>query len=409
MMNKKGNASRIILWCLFFVIIGFLIYTLVLTYKEIKKKNPSTENVTTSMVDFAPRFAYNNDFEYSAADYITSCYFNYYAVSDVVFQKINGSIQSLDLSTIQPIYVRNSINTLLDEEYSMQNRYLNYNIRAHVNDNVLNFSDILKYLYPYASDYIMNKGYGSAYNMNWFNYPTTNPYSMSGAIVLECDIPINLFNGSLSGNYNTGNVETWLLGDDNNLYRYYFNGGNFSYSSLPSAFIANCAYIKKWVIPTWQSTNSNGLSYYLVGNSYNYNYFNVSSDSFNLTFNFQVYTQNSSYQDGYNSGYADGINSADAALVDYNSQLVNENISLHSQIDSLSSRIEQQQIVINNLQATIDSSSNNFRGLFFTMADIPFRTVSNALGFEFWGVNLFQFFIGIITALGIIWLIKKIL
>ena len=52
---------------------------------------------------------------------------------------------------------------------------------------------------------------------------------------------------------------------------------------------------------------------------------------------------------------------------------------------------------------------NNFKDVFFTMADIPFYTVHNALGFEFFGVNLFRFFTGVLTALGIIWLIRKIL
>lgn len=410
MMNKKGNVSRIILWCLFFIIIGFLIYSLVLTYKEIKKKNPSNENVSTAMVDIAPRFAYVNEFQYSANDYITSAYVNFYKNASITHDVLNG-VANFDISAIQV-----SLGATGYDVYTACDKYwgsgsiVPYYVYAdsYKNDNVLYVSDIMQDLFTHANH--TEKGfnqYFSYFDMRtlWSNAPAN--FFKSAAMILNCNIPINEFNYTLSGTYNNP-THIFLKGDVTDDVFNFESNFPFTTNDLPVGLRANNAYITKIIIPCWQSRYNGNLQSYM-NKDCNYDYNLVINGAYDFDMNFSVFTRSNSYQDGYNAGYSDGVQAADSALQDYNTELVNENTQLKGNIDSLNSRITQQQNVISQLQYQIDSSSNNFRGLFFTMADIPFKTVHSALGFEFWGVNLFEFFVGVLTALGIIWLIKKIL
>ena len=108
--------------------------------------------------------------------------------------------------------------------------------------------------------------------------------------------------------------------------------------------------------------------------------------------------------DMYNIGFDDGVNSMQMKYnileSDYN-KLVNENNSLRNSINTLSNEVDNLQNALNN--------NFGFRNVFFALADTPFKTASNMLGFELFGVNLFNALIGFITVLACIWLLKKFL
>ena len=50
-----------------------------------------------------------------------------------------------------------------------------------------------------------------------------------------------------------------------------------------------------------------------------------------------------------------------------------------------------------------------FNDLFWGIADIPFITLSNFLGFELFGVELFTAFCSILSVAVILWVVRKIL
>lgn len=59
------------------------------------------------------------------------------------------------------------------------------------------------------------------------------------------------------------------------------------------------------------------------------------------------------------------------------------------------------------LQNQLDETFG-WKSMFFAMADTPFKTVYNMLGFDMFGVNLFIAFTGFITVLAMLWLIKRL-
>ena len=98
----------------------------------------------------------------------------------------------------------------------------------------------------------------------------------------------------------------------------------------------------------------------------------------------------------YNSGFSAGVQS----------QAVT--------ISQLSERITDLNDVIVTLRKTIqnkdDQISNNFgwQQFFGGMADIPFLTIFNFMNVDILGFNLFHMFAGIITAIAMLWLIKRL-
>lgn len=118
----------------------------------------------------------------------------------------------------------------------------------------------------------------------------------------------------------------------------------------------------------------------------------------------------------------DGIYMPDYISIDFSLQIdgYSYSIGYNKGVESQQSRINGLTSSVNNMQSSInalrasnaqlqDSLNNTFgwKNLFFAMADTPFKTVSNVLGFELFGLNLFTAFIGMITVFAIIWLLKK--
>lgn len=118
-----------------------------------------------------------------------------------------------------------------------------------------------------------------------------------------------------------------------------------------------------------------------------------SSNSFSIQIN--------AYQtalEGYQNGYEDGRN------------------SLTSTIEAYEETIDSKDLVIDNLQSEnarlnemLSNVNGSWQSLFFAMADTPFKTISSALGFDLFGMNLFSAFIGILTVLAIFFIFKKII
>lgn len=120
-----------------------------------------------------------------------------------------------------------------------------------------------------------------------------------------------------------------------------------------------------------------------------------------------IYT-NSFYSRGYQTGYSYGSNVSTGyytpIINDLNariSNLENDILSLNNTIDTLKELNQQyQQQLADNV---------GWSSLFFAFADTPFKVVSNVLGFELFGLNLFATFIGMITVFGVVYLLKKFL
>lgn len=87
--------------------------------------------------------------------------------------------------------------------------------------------------------------------------------------------------------------------------------------------------------------------------------------------------------DSYQKGYTDATNNAQRT------------------INTLTDEIKNLQQVKNN--------NFGWQSMFLGLADVPFRTVFNLLGFDLLGINLFTCFVGFITILGILWIFKRLI
>jgi len=251
---------------------------------------------------------------------------------------------------------------------------------------------------------------------SWFSGGSFTYNSTLANILLTCNcnvpIPINYFNFTLNGiNKNSTSSAILILScnDDITLYMSFDTSSHFDYQMIlnNNPNITNIYSFGLYIyynssVPYPYPTSSSSLS---LG-SYSWSSM-ISSCNFHISFD-NIYGDQV-WQNGYDEGFRNGQASADEGLVNSNVSLQNQVDSLSSQVSDLTSRVNTQSEIIDSLNQQLQTSSNNFKGLFFTMADVPFKTVANALGFEFWGINLFKFFVGIITALGIVWLIKRIL
>lgn len=102
----------------------------------------------------------------------------------------------------------------------------------------------------------------------------------------------------------------------------------------------------------------------------------------------------------YNNGYNDGVN--------FMSYYKNEYDIISREYESARRDIATLRDINESLNEQL-SSGLGWKSLFFAMADTPLKTVSNVLGFELFGLNLFTTFIGMITVLGIVFLLKKLI
>lgn len=166
---------------------------------------------------------------------------------------------------------------------------------------------------------------------------------------------------------------------------------------------------------------SNSYSYDIIDYSLsnppvNYNFkldlenLSIFAISFTTNLNFNFDTQNqfidgnvipvikntfiSQYDSGYNSGYSKGVNES------------------KDKINELNEEIKQQDKDIAYLNDRLNSLTNGddftLANLFWSIGSVPFETIKSIWNFEFLGVNLTQFFTGLITCLLLIYLIKKL-
>lgn len=117
---------------------------------------------------------------------------------------------------------------------------------------------------------------------------------------------------------------------------------------------------------------------------------------FDIVSSITINSSSQIYQTGYDIGYADAESLFGS---DYYSKL--------NQIEDLRIQLSQANATIQRLQDQINSDSLDLSKTFWTMADIPFLTVSKFLGFEILGVNFFGVFVGLLTLAAIFWLIRK--
>ena len=84
----------------------------------------------------------------------------------------------------------------------------------------------------------------------------------------------------------------------------------------------------------------------------------------------------------------------------------NEISSLNDTISNNTATINILKNQVANLQEALDDNLG-WASLFLGMADTPLKVVHSVLGFELFGLNLFTTFIGIITILAIVYILKK--
>lgn len=439
MKNKKGvSIGRILLYVLFLSLVGVFIYTLYITFKSMKKEPVTTnEQVNSSL-----RFAYNNTYQYSAADYLERTNLYFYRIPDALndlpsFNNTTGKNYAYSIASYPYWTVTSSgyswnwsstVNDTYPFVYWADSSYSSYS--PVISDNVLNVSSSINTIGNLA---LNNTVYGSPTYANWFNvfkdtsvnYPGGSHQGGSFGIQYSCNIPVNIFKGSLSGSSINSQVKLIFVTDkqvnsDGSISSIselqYFtldssNNFSFDFQELTlSAENVGCSYIKYFFFFISGSWNPNTrYNDWLVNPNQNFNSMSsVWLNSLDVSLTFDIFEGSSDYQSGYEQGFSDGVKQIDEQMNQaYNDMLV-QNTALSLQIQDLNDRIQTQSNLISQMQEQLNSSGN-FKNLFFTMADIPFKTVHSALGFEFWGVNLFRFFTGVLTALGIVWLIKKIL
>lgn len=100
-----------------------------------------------------------------------------------------------------------------------------------------------------------------------------------------------------------------------------------------------------------------------------------------------------SFNNGYNLGFNDGIQQNTDKISDLNSQIV----TLRDTINTLQGQIE-------NMQ----NSTSNYQHLLWTIASTPWESFNKIWNVEFGGINIANIVTGFVTALLVIYLIKKI-
>lgn len=133
---------------------------------------------------------------------------------------------------------------------------------------------------------------------------------------------------------------------------------------------------------------------------------NTEFNSFNRIIYNYIYMPDYSHLDismsldgySYSQGFQSGVNSLATQLEIYKKEA-----------ERLQGVVNSQRQTIENLNNELNSSGVGWKPLFFAMADTPFKVVKNALGFEVFGVDLFGAFVGLLTLLAILWVIKKII
>lgn len=100
-----------------------------------------------------------------------------------------------------------------------------------------------------------------------------------------------------------------------------------------------------------------------------------------------------SFNNGYNSGFNDGLQINTDKISDLNSQISN----LQSTISTLQGQIK-----------NMENSTSNYQHLLWTIAGTPWESFNKIWNVSFGGINIANVVTGLVTALLVIYLIKKI-
>lgn len=412
MMNKKGlSVGRVVLILLFLSILGILIYSIILGVRNMPKPTKTTTDSSLRMVEPT---------DYNPIDDI----YSYYIMS---YKNANFTIQDAYLTNIFD-YESNDLVYYYVNGYYTHNNIPNSHIEGIVNNTSGYFPKAFN-ANTYENKLLIGRDLYTAHDTqyNWRSWNSVR----SWAICYNCNIPINAFNFTMYYNFPINSSFALYFYIYTDVGSMKFTDFNFSTSSLNYSLsgtailssLPNASKVLRFGFGFAQSTNTNNSAHYLPNsagtssstNGINYdsnqvyvNYFNTLTDvqkdnCVYLAFNTQSFPID--YLDGYQNGYNDALNNSNVTINSLNSNI----LELQNQISDLNILVNSQQVTITNLQDQLNQVNNNYKGLFFTIADVPLRTVQGMLGFEVLGVNLFQFFVGVITALGMLWLIKKLI
>ncbi len=99
----------------------------------------------------------------------------------------------------------------------------------------------------------------------------------------------------------------------------------------------------------------------------------------------------------YNLGYSEGYNSGVQVNIDKVSNLNNQIQTLNNTISTLNKQIE-----------FLESGTKNYQHLLWTIAGTPWESFNKIWNVSFGGINIANVVTGLVTALLVIYLIKKI-
>lgn len=267
---------------------------------------------------------------------------------------------------------------------------------------------------PYGAIYYSQSNYNNAYNQGVTSvfdglrdFNAIQGYYSSSILFRSTD------NGKTFSNLNSlsiaeqnvigGNLqvslsaESWAYGD-NVIYYIDIDFANpvyFANLYLPSLQRPNPQYV---VVNDnnydFNYTMINGTGYFVTRNIYsisnNLRFYFKAYEGMPLSFDIIIKGFNNAV-DSYQTGFNDGVE------------------SMEQQVDLMEENIEALERKVKQLNEFIASGSNSWQALFFSMADTPLKTISNMLGFELFGLNVFHALIGIITTLAILFVIKRLI
>ena len=279
MMNKKGiSIGRIILYCLFLTFLGLLIYSIVLGVKNLKEKTPESQHSYM-------KYAYNNSFDYSGADYIISSYVTFMRNTDFVSAYNNNNFNyDLFSSMILPSYSQgyqsyvsqgiafgqvSPLGSFVDNALKIypstsQGSFYRNPVNPYISDNVIDLQPLLTEAINYDNNNSSVVGiYNSqgSINNSFYYRHMNNSYSMF--LWFDCDIPIDYFNFLLNGYLNATPILFYVDDYTNAIQTAVGSQWNFYKHNLSSSTIQNATRIKKFGFGVLQSASSSGSSSYL--------------------------------------------------------------------------------------------------------------------------------------------------
>lgn len=279
---------------------------------------------------------------------------------------VSGSIPLKDYEPYGEIY------------YSQSNYNQAYNLGVNsVFDGLRDFNAIQSY-YSISTLFRSTDGGSTYQNFNSLGY--TGQYVVDGNLLVEMD-----------------DSHDWSYGPNTIYY-------------LDIQFITPI-YIANLYLPSIQRPNP--VSVQFSDFSYDFNYTMVDGVGYFVTRNIYKITDNLRF---YFTAYADMPHEFQIIIKGFNSAIdtyesgFNDGVSsLQSTIDGLNENIHVLENQNKSLNLQLQQGNSSWTSLFFAMADTPFKTASNFLGFEIFGVNLFNALIGFITILAIFWVFKRLI